>query len=199
MASSRRIKVQRWENGVRDQRSRRARTATRSGRRERKSQPGRRRCHSVQDVGYAVRPLPISATQPPNPFLPWERLCAPRARTARTACHGVLPVVGAPPLPARASLPREGRSPCAHRVHGIPRPSFSKSYPFLLLDCQRLGPSAILAHLPPEQAVSCHVRTSQAKTHPPLVPGSTAQAVAVLTPPDAGCMLSPDRKQCFCA
>ena len=54
-----------------------------------------------------------------------ERLCAPRACPACTACHGVTLwlVWSAPPLPARASLPREGRSPCAHRVHrvhGIP-------------------------------------------------------------------------------
>ena len=46
-------------------------------------------------------------------------------RTAYTACHGVTlrSVWSAPPLPARASLPREGWSPCAHRghrVHGIP-------------------------------------------------------------------------------
>ena len=43
-------------------------------------------------------------------------------RTACTACHGVTlwSVWSAPPLPARASLPREGRSPCAHRVHRIP-------------------------------------------------------------------------------
>ena len=43
-------------------------------------------------------------------------------RTACTACHGVTlwSVWSGPPLPARPSLPREGRSPCAHRVHGIP-------------------------------------------------------------------------------
>ena len=46
-------------------------------------------------------------------------------RTACTACHGVTlwSVWSAPLLPARTSLPREGRSPCAHRVHrvhGIP-------------------------------------------------------------------------------
>ena len=40
----------------------------------------------------------------------------------RTACDGVTlwSVWSAPPLPACASLPREGRSPCAHRVHVIP-------------------------------------------------------------------------------
>ena len=48
-----------------------------------------------------------------------ERLCA---RCAHTACHGVTlwSVWSAPPLPARACLPREGRSPCAHREHSVP-------------------------------------------------------------------------------
>ena len=56
-----------------------------------------------------------------------QEVCAyPHAKAwgtpLRTACHGVTlwSVWGAPPLPARASLPREGRSPRAHRVHGIP-------------------------------------------------------------------------------
>ena len=38
--------------------------------------------------------------------------------------HPVVGLESAPPLPARASLPREGRSPCAHRVHGIPLGGF---------------------------------------------------------------------------
>ena len=71
-------------------------------------------------LGAFKGPLPSSPLLS-SPLRPRERLCAPRARTA---CHGVAlwPVWSAPPPPARASLPREGRSPCAHcvhRVHGI--------------------------------------------------------------------------------
>ena len=65
----------------------------------------------------------------PSPHAPLhlekDNLRVRTACTACTACHRVTlwSVWSAPPLPARASPPRDGHSPCAHRVHrvhGIP-------------------------------------------------------------------------------